>query len=331
MAYAVKECFYTLQGEGRAERPAGGVPPLSPGATSGPVARRIASPPSAGSATRISSASGLMAASSAMPAHSPNTSTRAGPPTASAARTQAGGLHRRRAVAPARRSRGRCAARPRLRGGRRDQRHAARTARPRSHLRQSQGQRPTGAHAAARSSSSSTRKPSPTRSQSALPISTSSMFYGCSRWMALHADAEIRAGRARVLPRTPAMAPEPADAQMAGDPMSAAEQSGHIVELHRDVTFEAAHSAAQRAAGPQMCAGCTGTRSAFVIVVRVARWIHTPAGSWTSASIKAAWSPLDAQPRSLLPERRSMGSRIPPARCSPEMDLGPAHRRRCRS
>jgi 6-pyruvoyltetrahydropterin/6-carboxytetrahydropterin synthase len=75
---------------------------------------------------------------------------------------------------------------------------------------------------------------------------------------------------------------------MAGDPMSTA---GHIVELHRDVTFEAAHFLPNVPDGHK-CRRLHGHSFRVRLVVRGPVDPHT---GWLMdfSDIKAAWKPLD--------------------------------------
>jgi 6-pyruvoyltetrahydropterin/6-carboxytetrahydropterin synthase len=77
---------------------------------------------------------------------------------------------------------------------------------------------------------------------------------------------------------------------MDGDPMST---SGHIVELYRDVTFEAAHRLPNVPPGHK-CARLHGHSFLIRIIVRGP---VDPQTGWLMdfGDIKAAWAPLDAQ------------------------------------
>ena len=124
MTYAVKEIFYTLQGEG--PTPGGRrCSAASPAATSGSGTRRTGPPPSARSATPTSSAPTAPAAASSAPPRSSPTPSPSTWPSRRRARHAARGVHRRRAAAADRRGARRRPARGGLRDRRRDQRHAA--------------------------------------------------------------------------------------------------------------------------------------------------------------------------------------------------------------
>jgi 6-pyruvoyltetrahydropterin/6-carboxytetrahydropterin synthase len=75
--------------------------------------------------------------------------------------------------------------------------------------------------------------------------------------------------------------------------MSNTAGNGHIVELHRDVTFEAAHRLPNVPDGHK-CARLHGHSFRIRIVVRGPVDPHT---GWLMdfSEIKAAWAPLDAQ------------------------------------
>ncbi len=75
--------------------------------------------------------------------------------------------------------------------------------------------------------------------------------------------------------------------------MSSAEHTGHIVELHRDVTFEAAHRLPHVPPGHK-CARLHGHSFRIRLIVRGPVDPHT---GWLMdfGDIKAAWAPFDAQ------------------------------------
>ena len=122
MAYAVKEIFYTLQGEGaNTGRPAVFCRFAGCNLWTGREPDRRT--PSAGSATPISSAPTGPAAASSPTAGALARAVAAAWPDDGPAGTPLRGLHRRRAAAPARRRPARRAPRRGLRGGGGDQRH----------------------------------------------------------------------------------------------------------------------------------------------------------------------------------------------------------------